>query len=70
MYTEHQEYYRSRYIASVVIEDGSIHVLGGPKEKRELRLAKRKTETCYVRNVAERSEIKLTLVDGDWAVAQ
>lgn len=68
--SDQANYYQNHYIASVAIEDGNIRVLGGPKEKRLLRQAKKETSTCFVRNVNENSEIKLTLVNGDWSVSK
>ena len=62
-------YYQSHYIASVAIENGQLRVLGGPKEKRLLKQAKRETDTCYVRNVPDNCGVKLTLVRGDWAIS-
>lgn len=60
------EYYKNHYIATVSIRGGVIHVLGGPTEKRLLRLAKKETDTCYVRNTVNSEEVQLILVDGDW----
>lgn len=60
------EFYVRRYVATVEIINNTIRVLGGPNEKRQLREAKKRTHTCYVRDLISRSEVQLNLVEGVW----
>jgi hypothetical protein len=61
-----EDHYRNYLLATVSIADGKIEILGGPKEKRILLQAKKSTSFCYVRDIHSKSEVKLTLVDGEW----
>jgi hypothetical protein len=60
-------YYQSRYIATVRFHnDSSFTVEGGMRDKKALSNAKKQTNSCYVRDITSRSEVKLMLEDDYW----
>lgn len=62
------DYYRSNYLATVSVEGDTFTLLGGMTEKRKLKLAKRETNFCYVKDLSTQSEVKLILKDSEWVV--
>ena len=60
--------YKTRYIATIKIEDDSFTLLGGMQEKRQLRAAKLESNFCYVKDVSSRREVKLILSNGEWEI--
>lgn len=67
MHPLHHHYYQSRYIATVRFHnDNSFTVEGGMRDKKALSNAKKKTNSCYVRDITSKSEVKLMLEDDYW----
>ena len=63
------QYYQSHLIATVKVENGHISVEGGQRESQKLSAAKRDSDFCYVKDARTGDELKLVLVDDEWAAA-
>jgi fatty acid-binding protein DegV len=66
-----EQYYRSRYLATVrFIDSHSFTIEGGMPEKRALEAAKKEATFCYVKDITTKSEAKLELLNGQWVLSK
>lgn len=66
MNLDKQNFYSSRYLATVRFDNDRIIVEGGREEKQNLKLAKKETSFCYVKDLTSKQEVRLELVGGEW----